>query len=230
MYSILLVEDNASILDMLQTVFSGRGARVSTASDGNEAFKIATTNDLDIILLDVVLPGMDGFTLLQNIREKGVTCPVIMLTDKSLIDDKIKGLNYGADDYVTKPFSTRELLARVNVQLRRVKILSENKTQTELCVGNLTIFPEIREVKLDSDQIIQLTKTEFDLLYYLAERKDKIVSHACLFEDILHYNSSSETKALVMHIANLRKKLKNAGETAIQLKATTGVGYRLMEE
>lgn len=230
MYSILLVEDNSSILDMLGTVFSNIGARVSTVSNGNTAFEIATQKDFDIILLDVVLPGMDGFTLLQNIRAKEITCPVIMLTDKSLMDDKIKGLSYGADDYITKPFSTRELLARVNVQLRRVKILSEETTQDELCVGNLTIFPDTREVKLGPEQIIQLTKTEFDLLYYLAERKDKIVNHACLFEDILHYHSSSETKALVMHVANLRKKLKEAGETAIQLKATTGVGYRLVEE
>lgn len=230
MYSILLVEDNPSILDMLQTVFSSMGARVSTASEGNKAFEIATNEDFDIILLDVVLPGMDGFTLLQNIRAKGITCPVIMLTDKSLMDDKIKGLNYGADDYVTKPFSTRELLARVNVQLRRVKILSEDKTQDKLVVGNLTILPDTREVRLGSEQIVQLTKTEFDLLYYLAARKEKIVSHACLLEDILHYHSDSETKALVMHIANLRKKLKKAGEAAVQLKATTGVGYRLVEE
>lgn len=230
MYSILLVEDNVSILEMLRTVFSSMDANVSTASDGNKAFEIATKEEFDIILLDVVLPGMDGFTLLQNIRAKGITCPVIMLTDQSLVDDKIKGLSYGADDYVTKPFSTRELLARVNVQLRRTKILSEDKTLVKLIVGNLTILPDTREVKLGSELNIQLTKTEFDLLYYLAERKDKIVSHACLLEDILHYHSKSETKALVMHIANLRKKLKNAGDTAIQLKATTGVGYRIIEE
>ena len=230
MYSILLVEDNPSILDMLQTVFSSMGASVSTASDGKKAFEIVAKKEFDIILLDVVLPGMDGFTLLQNIREKGTTCPVIMLTDQNLIDDKVKGLSYGADDYVTKPFSTRELIARVNVQLRRVKFLSKDKTQDKLVVGNLTILPDTREVKLGAEQSVQLTKTEFDLLHYLAVRKEKIVSHACLLEDILHYHSESETKALVMHIANLRKKLKNAGETAIQLKATTGIGYRLVEE
>lgn len=230
MYSILLVEDNISILNMLQTVFTNAGATIFIADDGGKALNIIQKEALDIILLDIVLPTIDGLTLLEIIRKKEIQTPVILLTDKDFVEDKVKGLNLGANDYITKPFSTRELLARVNVQLRDTKNGNGNTTKNVIKVGKLTIAPHVREVILGEEQQIQLTKTEFDLLLFLANRTTEVVPHTQLLQDVLHYHTASETKSLVMHIANLRKKLRGAGETGIELKAITGVGYRLVEE
>lgn len=227
-YSILIVEDDAATQSMLRMLFQSDGARVQTAEDGLEAFSIVEQGKFDLILLDVIIPSLDGFSLLQKIRKSGVKTPIIMLTDQQKVDDKVKGLEFGADDYVAKPFSSRELLARAKVQLRR-QLSNNDLVDPIITIGNLTINAQTREIFFAGESLISLTKTEFDLLLYLAKRKDEVVSHENLLVDVLHYQSSVVTKAVVMHIANIRRKLIKAGVVDIQLKAISGIGYRLIE-
>ncbi len=230
MHSILLVEDNLSILEMLRAVFLSRGVEVFTATDGITAFTTIKEMEPDIIILDVILPGMDGITLLQKIREEKISTPVIMLTDQSLIDDKVKGLNCGADDYITKPFSTRELIARVNAQLRRLELLTASPEEQMYSIGNIEISTDAREVHMKSGELVKLTKTEFDLVLYLVKTSPRIVEQGELLQNVLDYQYNTETKALVMHIANLRRKLNHAGNPGFKISAVAGVGYRLLIE
>ncbi len=227
-YAVLIVEDDLAILGMLSALFQGDGASVQTADDGLDALALVRENKFDLIFLDVIVPSLDGFSLLQKIREIGVDAPIIMLTDQQMVEDKVRGLEFGADDYVTKPFSPRELLARARVQLRR-QVSSTNATDSQIAIGSLTIDAQTRELTLDGKEQIHLTKTEFDLFLYLSERKDGVVTHESILTEVLHYQSSVTTKAVVMHIANIRRKLSAAGATSVNLKAISGVGYRLLE-
>ncbi len=183
----------------------------------------------DIILLDVVMPYVDGLTILKQLRAKGSCIPTIMLTDKSSVDDKVMGLEFGADDYMTKPFSTKELLARVKSVLRRSEQKQDGDSQGVINVGGVLIKPSEREVMADDGNSFPFTKTEFDLLYYLAERKYVVVSHADLLENVLGYKNYVETKALVLHVANIRKKMAKYELQNIMIKTVAGVGYKLTE-
>lgn len=216
---------------MLEAVFSTQGANIHTADDGAVALDLLRQVTPDIILLDIVLPTVDGLTILKKLRDEGNQTPIILLTDRTLVDDKVDGLNLGADDYITKPFSTKELLARIHAQLRRTG-QSEYKTGSKAVIfGNLKINENVREVFSNhSESLIQLTKTEYDILIYLVRNRDRIVEYGELLVDVLHYHSSSETKTLVMHIANLRKKLNNSGDPGLAIKAVPGLGYRIVEQ
>jgi DNA-binding response OmpR family regulator len=225
-FKVLLIEDDISIQTMLTTYLSANGAEVVARGDGRDIVAMVNTNQPDIILLDVVLPYTDGFTLLQQIRLAGIKAPVIMLTEKGAVEEKVMGLDLGADDYVTKPFSSRELLARITSQLRRYRTASR-----AFCVGGLKIDPTTREIRSNSNEILQLTKTEFDLFLQLARKCPQVVSHAELFTEVLGYKPDVETKALVMHIANVRRKLSSLNMLGqVQIQSVAGVGYKLVEQ
>lgn len=228
-FSVFVAEDDPGILNLLRVFFLSLGARVETVQDGKDALAKIEKFGPDICILDVVMPYMDGFTILEHLRTQINRPPVIMLTDQSTVDDKVRGLEHGADDYMTKPFSTRELLARVQSVLRRTRAAERQEDTDRISVGPIEVMPLAREARLADGSMLHLTKTEFDLLHYLARKKQQVVSHGSLLKDVLGYRSDIETKALVMHIANVRKKLAKAALENVKIETVVGVGYKLVD-
>ncbi len=226
--TVLVAEDNDSLLSLLQTLFETHGASVHAEKSGRDVLAQVKCLRPDIILLDVVMPHVDGLTLLSRLRASGDHTPVIMLTEKMATEDKVTGLDCGADDYVTKPFSTRELVSRIKSVLRRGGIRGEARRQIP-AFGNVQINSQAREVLVDGTAV-RLTKTEFELFCYLVERKSMVAPHGDLLNEVLGYRNPVETKALVMHIANIRKKMANAGMAGGRIETVSGVGYILREE
>lgn len=228
-YNILIVEDDAGIAEMLRFFFVSQGMTAAVASDGKQALEIISSFQPDIIILDIVLPYLDGLSVLNRMRADAVSIPVILLTEKNSVEEKLKGFDFGADDYVTKPFSLRELLARIHAVLRRNGSSNSPDGQQTLTLEALTINPVTREVTLPDGTVLPLTKTEFNLLHFLADKINQVVSHSVMLETILGYDPDSQTKALVMHIANIRKKLNSQNITTLKLKAVPGIGYKLID-
>jgi len=224
--TLLIFEDDANILAMLRTYFKNQGTRVVTADNGAGAYELIEQTAPDVILLDIIMPHQDGFTILGELREKNNQTPVIILTDQNRVDDKVTGLELGADDYVAKPFSLRELSARVQAQLRRAAVSSKTRHAT-IKIGPLTIDTKARETTDEKQRKIALTKTEFELFSYLGRHLNSVVPHKELLQNVLGYDPNTETKALVMHITNLRKKLDASAPGTIQISAVPGVGYKL---
>ena len=222
-FKVVIVEDDPSIQAMLATYLSANGGRVTVLGDGEKLLAECDRLHPDIILMDVVLPGDDGFTLLRKLRDAGVKTPVIMLTERSAIDDKVLGLETGADDYLTKPFSSRELLARIQSQLRR-----SQTTLQAMRIADMNINPATREARGADGELLPLTKTEFDLFLHLARKSPQVVSHSELFT-VLGYKPDVATKALVMHIANIRRKLGSmATQVTVRVQSVAGIGYKLV--
>ncbi len=222
---ILIFEDDPSILSMLYNYFTDIGAEVTTSSDGREAVDTVRKNTPDVVIMDVVMPVRDGFSIVRDLREASLHVPVILLTDKNSVDDKVFGLDSGADDYLCKPFSPKELKARVKVLLRRNR--GDSAKKGILTFQELSIDPQTREVSISGSPIL-LTKTEFDLLYFLAGKFPAVICHEDLYKTILGYKPDVETKALVMHVMNLRRKLNDADVTSFEIRAVPGVGYRVI--
>ena len=225
--TVLLFEDDPSIRTMLAAFFTAQGAQVIAAEDGRDAMARIEAAQPDILLLDVIMPYQDGLAILQELRARNTDLPVIMLTEKSGVDDKVTGLEHGADDYMTKPFSPKELLARVRAQLRRSR-QSRPAEDQGLHIGPLHIDPRSREAKLPDGALLPLTKTEFDLLGHLAARPGAVITHAELLKEVMGYEPEVETKSLVMHIANIRRKIDRLCPLALTIKAVAGVGYKLV--
>ncbi len=225
-YKMMIFEDDPSILSMLYNYFTDLGAEVTTSSDGKDAVDIVRKNNPDIVIMDVVMPVRDGFSIVQDLREASLHVPVILLTDKSSVDDRVFGLDSGADDYVCKPFSPKEIKARVKVLLRRSD-REENLKKDAFTFQELSIDPKTREVSISGNQLL-LTKTEFDLLYYLTSNFPTVTSQEELYKTILGYKPEVETKALVMHVMNLRRKLNNANVTSFEIRAVPSVGYKVI--
>lgn len=227
---ILVAEDDEGILSLLKTFFDSQGAVVYPEENGSQVFEHVKELKPDVVLLDVVMPFVDGLTLLSQLRDSGETVPIIMLTDKNTVDDKVKGLDLGADDYMAKPFSTKELLSRVKSVLRRTDAHGFSAGDMPIEIGNIVINPLTREIIADGKTSLGVTKTEFDVLHYLALRKATVASHVDLLNDVLGYKNPIETKALVMHVANIRKKMAKAGVSGVRIETVAGVGYMIREE
>jgi DNA-binding response OmpR family regulator len=224
--TILIVEDDPCIAEMLQTILHEQGAEVVTASDGRGIPALVQQREPDIILLDVGLPYKDGISVLADLRAAAIDIPVIMLTERSQVEDKVHSLIHGADDYVTKPFSPQELLARIHALHRRSNS-GRGGGSTRMTLGPIVMDVQTREVVFDGTPL-NLTKTEFDLLHHLGRQADQVVAHGELLTQVLGYDPDSETKALVMHIANLRRKLDRAGGNMVRIVAVPAIGYRLL--
>ena len=221
---ILIVDDEKPIADILKVNLTKNGYRVTEAYDGDEAVKKALSEDPDLVLLDVMLPGQDGFTVLKKIREKS-SVPVIMLTARDEEVDKILGLELGADDYITKPFSLRELMARVKANLRRTKLSSGNEGEkAKITFGDITIDLEKYEV-IKRGNPVELTYREFELLKFLASRKGKIFSRETLLNKVWDYEFYGDVRTVDVTIRRLREKIEDNPSMPTYIMTKRGVGY-----
>ncbi len=225
---ILVVDDEKKIAAVLKAYLEQDGFAVITAADGLEALEMARREDPDLIILDLMLPGLSGEEVCHRLRQEGSRIPVIMLTAKTAIEDRVHGLGIGADDYVLKPFSPQEVLARVKTILRRSEPEPGLLTDIlELLEGRLQIDLPAHSLTWDQRNI-GLTPTEFNLLVYLARRPGRVFSRAQMSEALFGYDSFSEDRAVDAHVKNLRQKLQAAGVDPV-LKTVYGVGYKYDE-
>lgn len=221
MATVLIVDDEADILDLVGTNLKRAGYKTAHAQDGIAAVKMAQKEQPDVIILDLMLPGMDGFSVFKKLRKDARTrpIPVIMLTAKGQQGDKIAGLELGADDYVTKPFSPRELVLRVESLLKRSRKVA---SRSELRVGPLQL--DLKKLKFYvGDEPVDLTTTEFRLLTLLVENAGKTQKRADLLSEVWGYSDEVHTRTLDTHVKRLREKL---GEYSSWIETARGEGYR----
>jgi two-component system OmpR family response regulator len=224
---ILIIEDDPNLLATLKYNLQKDGHDVVTAVDGAVGISKARQEKPDLIILDIMLPILDGFEVCRILR-KEMTVPIMMLTAKTEETDKIVGLEIGADDYMTKPFSMRELLARVRVMFRRARMTKEfpDKDVSPLKINNLEIDP-VRHTTLLNKNVLSLTPKEFDLLYFLAKNKGMVFSREQLLEKVWDYNYAGNTRTVDVHIRWLRKKLEKDPQKPRYLITVRGTGYKL---
>jgi DNA-binding response OmpR family regulator len=222
---ILLIEDEIKIADSLSTALTEEGYAVAIAHDGNEGLQLFTKNNYDLIILDISLPGMDGYELCKRIRQTNTHVPVIMLTAFNSINNKLEGYDSGADDYMTKPFDLRELLVKVKVLLRRTS--TDPARQNVLKAGDLEMNLDSMEVKR-ADKQINLTAKEFQLLQYLLEHKNKVLSRADIAMDVWEIDFDTNTNVIDVYINYLRNKVDKGFATRL-IQTQVGMGYILKD-
>lgn len=222
---IVLVEDNLILAKSLLRVFTQEGYSSTHFADGTEAEDWLIMNDgsYDLVILDVLLPGTEGFTICRHLREANIKTPVLMLTSKDTLEDTITGLDHGADDYLKKPFEVEELLARMRSLLRRPP-LSVN-TVTELLPG-VTIDMKSQSVTMKSDEVVSLTTKEFAILNYFISRPREIINQQQIYDHVFDFAEVQLSNAIEVHIKNIRKKFK-AANYEIPITTIRGAGYRL---
>lgn len=227
--TILIVEDEQNINDILVFTFAKEGYKTLSAYDGNKGLEMALNENPDLILLDVMLPGMDGFEVCRKIREKSQV-PIIMLTAREDEVDKVLGLEMGADDYITKPYSVRELTARVKANLRRsaYSLLPEEEAEpgevNTITSGDLTINIERYEVTKKGD-IVDITLREFQLLKFLATQPDKIFTRETLLEKVWGYEYYGDVRTVDVTVRRLREKIEDDPSMPKYIITKRGVGY-----
>jgi len=224
---ILIVEDDVNLQETIKYNLRKEGYDTATAGDGEQALAVARREKPDLLILDVMLPGMNGFEVCRILR-KEMTVPVLMLTAKADETDKIVGLEIGADDYMTKPFSMRELLARVRAMLRRARIAIAPPAGApgEIKIGQLEVDIARHAVSL-SDKVIELTPKEFDLLVFLARNKGLVFNREQLLEKVWGYDYAGDTRTVDVHIRWLRQKIETDAGHPRYLVAVRGTGYKL---
>ncbi|WP_106506104.1 response regulator transcription factor [Brachybacterium timonense] len=223
---LLVVDDEPNIRDLLATSLRFAGFEVFTAATGNEAIREATENQPDLIVLDVMLPDMDGFTVTRRLRDRGEQYPILFLTARDETKDKVTGLTVGGDDYVTKPFSLEEVVARIRAVLRRTHPGSEAEVDAALVVGDLRLDEDSHEVHR-GETPIELSPTEFKLLRYLMLNAGRVVSKTQILDHVWDYDWSGEVGIVESYISYLRRKIDVVGEPMIHTKR--GIGYVLRE-
>ena len=231
---ILAVDDEVNILELLKFNLTKEGYQVITATEGQQALKYAREEKPDLIILDIMLPGMDGYDVCRTLKADRETAgiPVIMLSAKGDVLDKVVGLELGAEDYVTKPFSPREMVARVKVHLRRNAQLAGGQLSeplNEIKVNNLVIRPDKYEALLDGMKL-DLTPKEFELLHLLAVNPGRVFTRDVLLERIWGYDSVRETRTVDVHIRYLRQKIEQDPAKPDYIETVRGVGYRFKEQ
>ena len=232
--NILTVDDEIHILELLRYNLETAGYNVIQAESGEEGLEILDKNDIDAVLLDLMLPGIDGLEVLRRIRtnpEKRKT-PVIMLTAKGEEFDKVLGLEMGADDYIAKPFSVRELQARLKAILRRVddqKNENDKKKVKKISIHGLEIGLETRTVTMNGQEI-EMSHKEFELLKLLAENPGRVYSRDILLEKIWGYEYIGETRTVDVHIRHIRKKIEEDDSNPLFIKTVRGYGYKFRED
>ncbi|PLT32311.1 response regulator transcription factor [Bacillus sp. V5-8f] len=231
---VLVVDDEKSILTLLQYNLEQAGYSVATAMDGEEGKNLALEINPDLIILDLMLPKLDGIEVCKQLRQQKVMVPILMLTAKDDEFDKVLGLELGADDYMTKPFSPREVVARVKAILRRSQIQSELKDVApeedgELFkFGDLKIYPDRYEAFFEEDQL-ELTPKEFELLLYLAKHKGRVLTRDQLLSAVWNYDFAGDTRIVDVHISHLREKIEQNTKKPLYIKTIRGLGYKLEE-
>ncbi|KYC90594.1 hypothetical protein B4096_0461 [Heyndrickxia coagulans] len=222
----MVVDDEPSIVTLLKFNLEQAGFEVLTASDGNEGYDTARREKLDVIILDLMLPGMDGMDVCKQLRLGKINTPILMLTAKSDELDKILGLELGADDYITKPFSPREVVARVKAILRRAETKTEEETAEAIKVGDLRILPEQFEAYF-KEKKLELTPKEFELLLYLANHAGKVLSRDQLLNAVWNFDFAGDTRIVDVHISHLREKMEEDTKQPQYIKTVRGFGYKM---
>ena len=222
---VLVVDDERPLAELVAEYLSRDGFRPSVVYDGNEAVRAAREADPDVVVLDLGLPGLDGVEVCRQIRTFS-DCYVIMLTARTDEVDKLIGLSVGADDYMTKPFSPRELVARVHVLLRRPRVTVEQSGTPEMSFGPLTLDINAREVHVDGDPV-ELTRTEFDVLATLATHPRMVYTRRQLIDAVWGQNWVGDEHLVDVHIGHLRRKLGDDADTGRFVRTVRGVGYRM---
>jgi DNA-binding response OmpR family regulator len=217
---VLVVEDDIDIADVLRRSLRNEGYEVKTSADGAEALDVAAGFVPDLVVLDLGLPGMDGVEVCRRLRSDG-DVPILMLTARTETEDRVTGLDSGADDYLTKPFERQELLARIRALLRR----RPPRGSASLEVGDLTLNPDTREVRR-GEREIELTNREFELLEFLMRNERLVVSRERLLDEVWGYDPMAATNTIDVFISNLRRKLEQGGESRL-LHTKRGAGYVL---
>ena len=224
---ILIVDDDPEIRELLDFDISSSGYHTDTASDGMEGLNKALNNEYDLILLDVMMPKMNGFDVCKNIRQAKIDVPILMLTAKGTIGDKTSGFDSGADDYLVKPFDVQEVLLRIRVLLRRTQPQVETSLTSEILeAGEIGILPETLEAIILNKRV-KLTPTEFEILYCLLQHFNKPVTLATLLEEVWGYSSDEDVRMLRVHVGGLRNKIEADTKNPKYLHTVTNVGYKL---
>ena len=217
---ILLVEDEKKLSDVIKKGLIEDGYAVDQAFNGEEGLYLAESESYDVIILDIMLPKLDGMTICRELRKKGIVIPVLMLTAKTRVEDKVTGLNVGADDYLTKPFEFIELKSRVHALIRR----SSQKPVSVISIGDIEI-DTVKHIVKKKGKEIELTAKEFAILEFLARHKDEVVTRTQIMEHIWDYNFEGLSNVVDVFIASLRKKMKGK-----VIKTVHGVGYKLSDK
>lgn len=221
---ILLVEDDTETASYIAKGLAEAGFAVETAADGRDGLYAATGGAFDLVVLDRMLPGLDGLAVLRSLRAAGVTTPVLVLTAMSAVDERVRGLRAGADDYLVKPFSFAELTARIEALLRRP---SETQAETVLSCGDLELDLVARTARRGG-RGIQLQPREFALLEYLMRRKGRVVTRTMLLEGVWDMHFDPQTNVIDVHISKLRRKIDSDGEAPL-IRTVRGAGYMLSD-
>ncbi len=230
MYNVLICDDQPDIVNALKIYLKPEGYRLFTAYTGQEALDTVEREDIHLILLDVMMPVMDGITAISKIREKS-NVPIILLTAKSETEDMVLGLNVGADDYITKPFVPVEVLARVRSQLRRYAMLGSKKPEDShiLTIGGISLDDRTKSVTVEGEPV-SLTPTEYAILHLLMESPGKVFSTKLLYESVWQEAALGSEGAVAVHIRHLREKIEINPSEPRYLKVVWGQGYKMEKE
>ncbi len=231
MYNILVVDDDKEIVGAIEIYLKKEGYNILKAYNGEEALDIVNSNEIHLIILDIMMPKKDGLETLEDLR-KNKTIPVILLSAKSEDYDKIGGLNLGADDYITKPFNPLELIARVNSVLRRYVSFGSLKKEEEGNVyktGGLVVNDDTKKVTVDGKEV-KLTATEFNILKFLLQNKGKVYSIPQIYENVWNEEGFGAENIIAVHIRHIREKIEINPKEPRYLKVIWGVGYKIEDE
>ncbi|WP_018754122.1 response regulator transcription factor [Paenibacillus sanguinis] len=228
---LLVIEDEPTLSRLLSYNLTGEGYEVVVEDHGQAGYETALHQEFDLILLDLMLPGMNGFEIMSKLRSEGVSTPVIILTAKNAEEEVVQGLKSGADDYITKPFGVAELLARVAAVLRRSNGQEErekpvNQENSQIALGALTIFPEKYEVTLNGEAIT-LRPKEFEVLLYLARKPGVVMTRDDLMNAVWGFDYIGGQRTVDVHVSSLRKKLE-LDPQSVHIDSIRGVGYKLV--
>jgi len=232
---VLVVDDEQSIVTLLKYNLQQAGYDVLTAMDGEEGLNLALTANPDVILLDLMLPKKDGMDVCKELRQQKVLTPILMLTAKDDEFDKVLGLELGADDYMTKPFSPREVIARIKAVLRRIQMqvpaASDEVDEDEddgIKIAELRVLPNYYEAYF-KEELLELTPKEFELLLYLVKNKGRVLTRDQLLSAVWNYDFVGDTRIVDVHISHLREKIEENTKKPIYIKTIRGLGYKLEE-
>ena len=230
METVLVIDDEPSIVTLLQYNLEAAGFKVLTASDGKQGLHMAMNEKIDLIVLDLMLPEMDGMDVCKTLRQERVSTPILMLTARGDEFDKVLGLELGADDYLTKPFSPREVVARVKAILRRYTSVEPEVTvrteQDQIQIGELSIYPDRYEAFI-REELLELTPKEFELLLYLGRNQRKVLHREQLLTTVWNYDFAGDSRIVDVHISNLREKIEIDKKNPQYIKTVRGFGYKL---
>lgn len=221
MTSVLVVDDDQDLAEMLGIVLNGAGIEVDLVSRGDEAVEVFRNSQPDLVLLDIMLPGIDGIEVCREIRRQSTRVPIVMLTAKGDTHDVVKGLEAGADDYMVKPFKPSELLARIRTRLRR----SISESNSLVTIGDLSI-DVVEHTVMRNSREIPLTRLEFDLLVALAKEPGRVFTREALLAEVWGYRHSTDTRLVNVHVQRLRSKIEHDAENPTIILTVRGIGYK----